>query len=52
MLSQELNRLGVQLRRARQVFAEHPGVAVALAEELLRSLDRLSSARRADSRLG
>ncbi|GAB2603937.1 hypothetical protein Aab01nite_47610 [Paractinoplanes abujensis] len=45
----ELERIGTELRRARAVRRERPGVAVAVAEEVLRKLDRLSAARRADS---
>jgi hypothetical protein len=45
----ELNRIGVELRRARAVRIERPGVAVAVTEEVLRKLDRLSAARRASS---
>ena len=45
----ELERLGTELRRARAVRRERPGVAVAVTEEVLRKLDRLSAARRADS---
>jgi len=48
-LSEELNRIGVELQRARTVRNERPGVAVAVTEEVLRKLDRLSAARRADS---
>ncbi|MEU8234994.1 SCO2524 family protein [Actinoplanes sp. NPDC048967] len=44
----ELDRLGVELRRARAVRGERPGVALAVTEEVLRRLDRLSAARRAD----
>jgi hypothetical protein len=43
----ELERLGTELRRARSVRRERPGVAVAVTEEVLRKLDRLSAARRA-----
>jgi hypothetical protein len=45
----ELDRIGVELRRARAVRTERPGVAVAVTEEVLRKLDRLSAARRANS---
>ncbi len=45
----ELERIGIELRRARAVRRERPGVAVAVTEEVLRRLDRLSAARRADS---
>jgi len=45
----ELDRIGVELRRARAVRSERPGVAVAVTEEVLRKLDRLSAARRANS---
>ncbi|HET6483922.1 MAG TPA: SCO2524 family protein [Actinoplanes sp.] len=45
----ELERIGTELRRARAVRLERPGAAVAVAEEVLRKLDRLSAARRADS---
>lgn len=45
----ELERLGTELRRARSVRRERPGVAVAVTEEVLRKLDRLSAARRADT---
>ncbi|MEV4350687.1 SCO2524 family protein [Actinoplanes sp. NPDC049596] len=45
----ELERLEAELRRARTVRRESPGVAVAVTEEVLRKLDRLSAARRADS---
>ena len=45
----ELDRIGVELRRARAVRDERPGVAVAVTEEVLRKLDRLSAARRASS---
>jgi hypothetical protein len=44
----ELDRIGVELRRARAVRTERPGVAVAVTEEVLRKLDRLSAARRAN----
>jgi hypothetical protein len=43
----ELDLIGVELRRARAVRGERPGVAVAVTEEVLRKLDRLSAARRA-----
>ncbi|MEU8818416.1 SCO2524 family protein [Actinoplanes sp. NPDC048796] len=45
----ELERIGTELRRAGSVRRERPGVAMALAGEVLRKLDRLSAARRADS---
>jgi hypothetical protein len=45
----ELERLGTELRRARSVRRERPGVAVAVTEEVLRKLDRLSAARRANT---
>ena len=45
----ELDRIGVELRRARTVRTERPGVSVAVTEEVLRKLDRLSAARRASS---
>jgi hypothetical protein len=45
----ELDRIGTELRRARAVRREQPGVAVAVTEEVLRKLDRLSAARQADS---
>ncbi|XVU22187.1 SCO2524 family protein [Actinoplanes sp. CA-054009] len=45
----ELERIGTELRRARAVKRERPGVAVSVAEDVLRKLDRLSAARRADS---
>jgi len=45
-LQEELRRIGAELRRARTVRRERPGVAVALTEEVLRKLDRLSAARR------
>jgi len=48
-LRDELDRIGVELQRARTVRSERPGVAVAVTEEVLRKLDRLSAARRADS---
>jgi len=48
VLKVELDQLGTQLRRARAVLPRRPGAAVALAEEVLRQLDRLSAARRAD----
>jgi hypothetical protein len=48
-LREELQRIGADLRRARTVRQQRPGVAVALTEEVLRRLDRLSAARRADS---
>jgi hypothetical protein len=48
-LREELNQIGAELHRARSVRAELPGVAVAVTEEVLRKLDRLSAARRADS---
>jgi len=48
-LREELDRIGVELRRARTVRNERPGVAVAVTEEVLRKLDRLSAARRADA---
>jgi hypothetical protein len=46
-LGEQLNQLGVDLERARAVRRERPGVAVAVTEEVLRKLDRLSAARRA-----
>lgn len=48
-LRDELDRIGVELDRARTVRAEQPGVAVAITVEVLRKLDRFSAARRADS---
>lgn len=45
----ELEQIGTELRRARAVRPGRPGVAIALAQEVLRRLDRLSAARRADS---
>ncbi len=45
----ELDRIGAELRRARAVRRERPGVAVAVTEEVLRRLDRLAAARQADS---
>jgi hypothetical protein len=48
-LREELERIGVELHRARTVRRERPGVAVAVTEEVLRKLDRLSAARRSDS---
>jgi len=45
----ELDRIGAELHRARSVSPQRPGTAVAIAEEVLRRLDRLSAARRADS---
>jgi len=48
-LKAELDRIDADLRRARTVRPARPGVAVALAEDVLRRLDRLSAARRADS---
>jgi hypothetical protein len=49
-LRTELDQIGTELRRARTVLSEgRPGVAVALAEEVLRRLDRLAAARRADA---
>jgi hypothetical protein len=45
----ELERIGTELRRARSVRRERPGVAVAVTEEVLRKLDRLSAARRANT---
>jgi hypothetical protein len=45
----ELERLGTELRRARSVRRERPGVAIAVTEEVLRKLDRLSAARRANT---
>ncbi|MEU7901346.1 SCO2524 family protein [Actinoplanes sp. NPDC049118] len=50
-LREELTRIGVELERARTVHRERPGVAVAVTEDVLRRLDRLSAARRADSGL-
>ncbi|MFI6077967.1 SCO2524 family protein [Actinoplanes sp. NPDC051343] len=44
----ELERLGTVLRRARSLCRERPGAAVAMTEEVLRALDRLSAARDAD----
>lgn len=44
----ELDRIGVALRRARSVLPGRPGVAVAIAEDVLRRLDRLAAARRGD----
>ncbi|AGL18315.1 SCO2524 family protein [Actinoplanes sp. N902-109] len=46
-LGEQLNQIGVDLDRARTVRRERPGVAVAVLEEVLRRLDRLSAARRA-----
>jgi len=51
-LREELDRIGTELHRARTVRVEQPGVAVAVTEEVLRRLDRLSAARRADSGMG
>jgi len=51
-LLDELTRIGAELQRARTVRSEFPGVAVAVAEEVLRKLDRLSAARRADTGSG
>jgi hypothetical protein len=51
-LREELIRIGTELHRARSVRLEQPGVAVAVTEEVLRKLDRLSAARRADSGMG
>ncbi|WP_067500859.1 SCO2524 family protein [Actinoplanes sp. TFC3] len=48
-LGEQLNQIGVDLERARTVRRERPGVAVAVTEEVLRKLDRLSAARRAHS---
>ena len=48
-LREELQRIGADLRRARTVRLERPGVAVAVTEDVLRRLDRFSAARRADS---
>jgi len=48
-LREELDRIGVELQRARAVRDDRPGVAVAVTEEVLRKLDRLSAARRADT---
>lgn len=48
LLSEELKQIGVELERARTVRRERPGVAVAVTEDVLRRLDRLSAARRAD----
>ncbi|XVV09377.1 SCO2524 family protein [Actinoplanes sp. CA-131856] len=48
-LRAELDRIGTELRRARSVQRDRPGVAMAVAEEALRKLDRLSAARRAES---
>nr|BFE71500.1 hypothetical protein GCM10020092_048010 [Actinoplanes digitatis] len=50
-LREELKQIGVELERARTVRRERPGVAVAVTEDVLRRLDRLSAARRADSGL-
>ncbi|MEU4217785.1 SCO2524 family protein [Actinoplanes sp. NPDC026623] len=47
-LREELKQIGVELERARTVRRERPGVAVAVTEDVLRRLDRLSAARRAD----
>ncbi|GAA2637056.1 SCO2524 family protein [Paractinoplanes durhamensis] len=44
----DLERIGAELKRARTVYRERPGVAVAVAEEVLRKLDRLSAARKAN----
>ncbi|MFF5076841.1 SCO2524 family protein [Actinoplanes sp. NPDC000266] len=49
ILRAELERIGSELRRAKFVRRERPGVAMAVAGEVLRKLDRLSAARRADS---
>jgi hypothetical protein len=49
-LSEQLNQIGVDLQRARTVRRQRPGVAVAVTEDVLRKLDRLSAARRAHSR--
>ncbi|MFI5935178.1 SCO2524 family protein [Actinoplanes sp. NPDC051494] len=46
-LAEQLKQIGVDLNRARAVRRERPGVAVAVTEEVLRKLDRLSAARRA-----
>jgi hypothetical protein len=51
-LRDELDRIGAELHRARTVRSERPGVAVAVTEEVLRKLDRLSAARRANSGMG
>jgi hypothetical protein len=48
-LREELKQIGVELERARTVRRSRPGVAVAVTEEVLRRLDHLSAARRADS---
>ncbi|MCU7728697.1 SCO2524 family protein [Actinoplanes sp. KI2] len=48
-LKVELERIGTELRRARTVRPGRPGVAVALTEDVLRRLDRLSAARRAEA---
>ncbi|GIM88459.1 SCO2524 family protein [Paractinoplanes toevensis] len=48
-LRAELERIGTELRRARAMHGQRPGAAVAVVEEVLRKLDRLSAARRADS---
>jgi hypothetical protein len=51
-LRAELSRIGVELHRARTVRSERPGVALAITGEVLRKLDRLAAARRADSGIG
>jgi hypothetical protein len=48
-LKVELDQIGLELRRARAVRPRRPGVAVALGQEVLGRLDRLSAARGADS---
>lgn len=47
-LREELKQIGVELERARTVRRERPGVAVAVTQEVLRRLDHLSAARRAN----
>ncbi|GAA2583422.1 SCO2524 family protein [Winogradskya consettensis] len=46
-LGEQLKQIGVDLERARTQRRDRPGVAVAVTEEVLRKLDRLSAARRA-----
>ncbi|WP_305784758.1 SCO2524 family protein [Symbioplanes lichenis] len=46
-LAAELKQIGIDLERARNRRRERPGVAVAVAQDVLRRLDRLSAARQA-----
>lgn len=47
-LNEQLRQIGIELARARVRRRERPGVAVAVTQEVLRKLDRLSAARQAN----